>query len=450
MTNFLEAIHKRKKLEILKLKGQYSLEAGKMDTRFRNALLSKGIIAEIKRRSPSKGDLSRIPHPDQLALEYQQGGAIAISCLTDADFGASIEDLKKVTAATTLPVLRKDFIIDPLQIAEAKAHGASAVLLIVKLVKEQLKELLLAATKIGVEALVEVHNQDELDAALDAGADIIGINNRDLSTFIVDPKTSFTLFQKIPAAVHVVIESGISESRTARFFLDHGASACLVGETLVKSNNKAKFFRDVAAPLVKICGISSRDVARLSGESGADFVGIICDENSTRYVSPQAVKNIAKGAKEGGADPVCVFTEHSYEAMRSICLESGVSVVQLHGERSRAEHQKLPEDFIRFFVQPVEKDGSYTPIKFVGLNPKRDYILYDFKSPGSGTSFEWKGFKAIKGVPFLLAGGLQPENIEGAMQIVEADGYDVSSGVENSRGNKDVFLIQDFIMRVKK
>lgn len=450
MTNFLETIHARKVAEVAAIASNYPIQKGEMDQRFRKALEKRGIIAEIKRRSPSKGDLSPIPNPEILAGEYERCGAIAISCLTDADFGGTIEDLKIVTSHVDIPVLRKDFIIDPVQIAEAKTCGAAAILLIVKLVGKNLSKLLEVSKEVGVEALVEVHTEDELAEALAAGADIIGINNRDLTTFKVDPETAFRLFQRIPPHIHIVIESGISDPKTAHFYFDHAVSGCLIGEHLVKSKKRGAFFTALSAPYVKICGVRSEEVARETGRLGADFIGIICDTNSPRYVAPEAVATVAKGAKEGGATPVCVFTHHSFEEMQTICIHAGVHIVQLHGEEARKNHRRLPDTFIRFFVQPVESDGSYTPLVFEGFNPKRDYILYDCTRAGSGTSFDWNHFHPIEGIPFFLAGGLNPANVKTAKKMGFSNGFDVSSGVEKTRGNKDMILVEEFIKQVKQ
>lgn len=205
------------------------------------------VIAEIKRRSPSKGYIGTIKNPGLLSRIYREGGASAISVLTDYEgFGGSMEDLRAVVKTQAsfkndypgpCPVLRKEFIIDEIQIAEARSGGASAVLLIVAaLGKTRTKELLDATHAYGLDALVEVHNEKELDIALEVGAEIVGVNNRDLHTFEVDLQTSFALGSKIPDGVLKVAESGISDCLDAWRLRDAGFNAILVGETLVKAS----------------------------------------------------------------------------------------------------------------------------------------------------------------------------------------------------------------------
>lgn len=205
------------------------------------------VIAEIKRRSPSKGKIGDIKDAGLLSRVYYEGGAGAISVLTDLEgFGGTIEDLKRAVQVQETfkgnypepcPVLRKDFIIDEIQIAEAAAAGASAVLLIVAaLGKERTKELLDATHAFGLDALVEVHDEEELQVALDAGAEIVGVNNRDLRTFEVSLDTSLNLSRLIPDDVVKVAESGISDHRDAWRLRDAGFNAVLVGETLVRAS----------------------------------------------------------------------------------------------------------------------------------------------------------------------------------------------------------------------
>lgn len=208
---------------------------------FKGALREPGlaVIAEIKRRSPSKGVLSEGLHVETLAQAYARGGAAALSVLTDADyFGGSEADLQAARAAVGLPVLRKDFTIDPYQIWEARSIGADAVLLIVAaLAPSQLCDLLACAREAGLAVLVEVHDAAELEIALTSGAAIIGVNNRDLRTFAVSLETSLRLRPLIPADRVSVAESGIETADDAARLADAGFDALLVGESLVRSGD---------------------------------------------------------------------------------------------------------------------------------------------------------------------------------------------------------------------
>jgi indole-3-glycerol phosphate synthase len=203
------------------------------------------LIAEIKRASPSKGPI--VPDADALAIaaDYLAAGASAISVLTDEPFfSGSLRDLAAVAtlardADPSRPVLRKDFLIDPYQIAEARVNGASAALLIVALLKgDPLRQMLVAMRDYGLEALVEVHDEAELEDALEAGAEVIGINNRDLRTFNVDLATTERLAPLIPKDCVVVAESGISGPDDVRRLRDAGASAILVGESLMTAPDR--------------------------------------------------------------------------------------------------------------------------------------------------------------------------------------------------------------------
>jgi indole-3-glycerol phosphate synthase len=206
---------------------------------FRSPGLS--VIAEVKRRSPSKGDLAEIADPAALARSYAAGGADAISVLTEPRrFGGSLEDLRAVRAAVDTPLLRKDFIVTDYQLLEARAAGADLVLLIVAaLDDETLVRLHRLARELGMTALVEVHDSDEIDRALAAGAELVGVNARNLRTLDVDPDTFGRLAGAIPGQVVRVAESGVTGPADAARHAAEGADVVLVGEALVKVGEPA-------------------------------------------------------------------------------------------------------------------------------------------------------------------------------------------------------------------
>lgn len=207
------------------------------------------IIAEVKRRSPSAGPLSVRLDPRHQAEVYALGGAAAISVLTEPEFfGGSIEDLQAVRSACDLPVLRKDFIIEPIQVLEARAAGADAVLLIVAaLSNAQLDELLEVATASGLAALVEVHNEREAKRALNSNATIVGVNNRDLASFTVDLAICERLASLLTGDLIRVAESGIHTPAHARRVREAGYQAALIGEALVRSTDPAALLRTLTA-----------------------------------------------------------------------------------------------------------------------------------------------------------------------------------------------------------
>jgi len=215
---------------------------------FRAALGRKrcALITEVKRKSPSKGVLKQDLDPAALALAYEHSGAAAISVLTDGPFfGGSAHDLIRVRERVGLPVLRKDFIVDPYQVLETRAMGADAVLLIVAALGDALRAYLDMVRSVGLHALVEVHERDELNIALAAGAEIVGINHRDLRTFEVDLTKSLALAPFIPSGITVVAESGIRTREDIRLLMNAGIHAFLVGESLVKSGDVGSRIREL-------------------------------------------------------------------------------------------------------------------------------------------------------------------------------------------------------------
>ena len=258
-TNILAEIVEHKRLEVAERKRARSLEqvAAAADQRsavqsdsavprdsvvrtdFVGALRTPGIsvIAEIKRRSPSKGELRADLDPAAIAREYAHSGAAAISVLTDERyFGGSTQDLEHVRDAVDVPILRKDFTIDTYQIHEARAIGANAILLIARVLTDaEIREFLALASELRLAALVEVHDEQELNRALACGAQIVGINNRNLDTFEVSLETCLRLKQRIPPDRVTVAESGISTRADVERLIDAGFDAMLIGETLMRA-----------------------------------------------------------------------------------------------------------------------------------------------------------------------------------------------------------------------
>jgi indole-3-glycerol phosphate synthase len=220
---------------------------------FRQALAARApgpaIIAEIKKASPSKGVLAADFEPARIATAYARGGAAALSVLTDVTFfQGSLADLTSARAVTPLPALRKDFTIERVQILEAAAHGADAVLLIAAILSErEIRDFREEAARLQLSALVEVHNRPELEIAINAGADLIGVNNRDLSTFHVTLQTSLDLVPYMPKGALLVSESGIHSAADIALLRDAGYGAFLVGEHLMKSGDPASALAQLVA-----------------------------------------------------------------------------------------------------------------------------------------------------------------------------------------------------------
>ena len=207
------------------------------------------VIAEMKQRTPTMGVLAEEYRPADIAHAYTDGGAAAISVLTHmAGFGGRPEHIRAVRAATGLPILRKDFVTDPYEVAEARACGADAVLLIVSALEpQQLRHLIAVARSRGLAALVEVHDEAEAEAAVNAGAQAVGVNHRDLHSFTVDLGLTERLRGRIPREVALVAESGIHTAADARRMREAGADAVLVGEALMRSADPAAVIRELSA-----------------------------------------------------------------------------------------------------------------------------------------------------------------------------------------------------------
>jgi len=224
--------------------------AGKRDFHAALAARTPAIIAEIKKASPSKGVLSHDFDPPRIARTYQQGGASALSVLTDGPFfQGSLEDMQAARASVKIPVIRKDFTIDSSHVLEAAAHGADAILLIAAILSErEIRDFAESAAGFGMASLVEVHNRAELDKAVAAGARIIGVNNRDLTTFEVTLETSLRLAEQIPAEALRVSESGIHNASHVATLRAAGFTAFLVGEHLMKAPDPGRALEQLLAP----------------------------------------------------------------------------------------------------------------------------------------------------------------------------------------------------------
>jgi indole-3-glycerol phosphate synthase len=204
------------------------------------------VIAEVKRSSPSKGSLADIPEPGRLAAAYAAGGASAVSVLTEERrFGGSLSDLDAVRAAVRIPVLRKDFMVDPYQVTEARAHGADLILLMAACLDDSLmRDLHQQARELGMTALVEVHDAGELDRALALSPTLVGVNARNLKTLDVDARTVTDLLPRIPEGVVAVAESGVSGPDDVVTYVRSGAGAVLVGEALVTGGRPTEAVRE--------------------------------------------------------------------------------------------------------------------------------------------------------------------------------------------------------------
>lgn len=436
------------------------------------------VMAEIKRASPSKGDIDIKANAAQQAGLYARGGASVISVLTEPKwFKGSLNDLRAARDAIAyMPnrpaLLRKDFIIDRYQIDEARVYGADTVLLIVAMLSQDvLEELYCYAKSLGMEPLVEVNNVEEMAVATALGAKVIGVNNRNLHDFVVDLDTTSRLAAQSGDDVILCALSGITGRRDVEKYVSEGVRAVLVGEALMRAENKERFIDELLGKtrsetqsntLVKICGTRTIDGAKAAAAAGADMIGLIFAKNRRRTVTIEQAKEIAsiertirpveysndwfeyQSAIIRSRSPaiVGVFQNQSLSEILYAKAAVPLDVIQLHGEEPAEWAQLIPGPVLRAF------DTSEFGMLQTGLHslPLLDATTAGVKG-GTGAQVDWQRARSID-CPFILAGGLTPENVKEAISATGCYGVDVSSGVE-SDGEQDLTKIRDFVVNAK-
>ena len=437
------------------------------------------LIAEVKRASPSKGMLAPHLNPVALARAYQAHGAAAISVLTEPHFFlGSPEYLTNIKRAVSVPVLRKDFIVDEYQVYEARAWGADAILLICAILDDvQLRHLLDIAQQLGMHCLVEVHSVAEAQRAVAAGAMIIGVNSRDLVTFEMHPSLIRDLRQIIPADRVIVAESGIHTEADARCLARYDVDAMLVGESLVTSNDVPTQMHALLrganeSTQAKICGLRTPEALQAATGAGADMLGFIFYKPSHRYISPEHISGIfaamgggreaevytgTDGTVVGGGrdksvptpDRVGVFVNEEADFINDVAEQAGLHFVQLHGDESPEFCQRIHRPVIKA-ISLRNDDDRHKVNEYAHVAWR---ILLDTPTAqwgGTGVTHDWELARSIaQETPILLAGGLTPENVAEAIRHVSPWGLDVSSGVETHK-HKDIEKIRAFIENVRK
>jgi indole-3-glycerol phosphate synthase/phosphoribosylanthranilate isomerase len=399
-------------------------------------------VMEVKRASPSKGVLRQAVDPAAIARAYR-GAADAISVLTDTPyFGGSFEDLAAVRREFEGPILAKDFVIDPRQVPEARLHGADAVLVMLSVLDDREAAAVMdEARRLDMDVLVETHDEDEVARAVALGAEIIGINNRDLKTLTVELAVTERLARLVPADRLVVSESGIEDRADVERLAPH-AEAFLVGSSLMRSENPALAARALAYGRVKVCGLTDPQDAALAAASGASLAGLIMVPNTPRALSRAQAEAVVAAA---GIPMVGVFRNEKPAVVADTARALGLAAVQLHGEEDaayiRALRPLLPEGTEVWGVAAVGRD---LPEPRLGA----DRTLFDTKvggqSGGTGMAFDWDRIGERSDLAQgIVAGGLKPENAAQAAKL-GAYALDVSSGVESAPGRKDPDKMQAF------
>jgi indole-3-glycerol phosphate synthase/phosphoribosylanthranilate isomerase len=396
-------------------------------------------IMEVKKASPSEGAIRANVDPAEQARAYK-GAADAISVLTDGPFfGGSLQDLAAVRAVFEGPILAKDFVVDPRQVAEARAYGADAVLAMLSvLTDDEAREVLAAAEALGMDVLVEAHDEAEVRRAVALGAPLSGVNNRNLKTLTVDLATTERLSRFVPADRILVAESGIATRADVERLAPH-ADAFLVGTALMRAAFPAAMARALAFGRVKICGITNREDAETAVAAGASYLGLVMVPGTPRAVTR------ARAAEIGNAPLVGVFRNAKMMEVALSAHELGLAAVQLHGAEDarylRGLRPLLPAGTEIWATGAVGRD-------LPAQRPGADRTLFDTqvdgRTGGTGRVFDWD---RVRNRPELgeavLAGGLNPANA-GAAARVGAWALDVCSGVEARPGRKDPEKLRAF------
>ena len=450
-------------------------------------------ICEVKKASPSKGIIAEhFPYLD-IAKEYEVAGAAAISVLTEPDFFKGDKKyLQEIASTVKIPVLRKDFIIDEYQIYQAKVWGASAILLICACLDvptlTRFREL---ADSLGLSSLVEAHDEYEVQMAIDCGARIIGVNNRNLKDFTVDVQNSVRLRNLVEDDVIFVSESGLETPKDIQVLRDNNIGVALMGETFMRSPNKVEklaylYGPTYYTPKVKMCGISKVETIPAIVDAKPDYMGLVF-ASSKRQVTVEQAKTLvdelhkqyektygeatvpmntdtAQDSQDSQDSQVSqdsqefvqgnsnfekiktvgVFVNETVENLLKIAEEVNLDVIQLHGDEDESFIQSLKECTNVEVWKAVQVRSAADAEKWI--DSSADMLLFDAyhkdERGGIGEVFDWSSLDEFER-PFMLAGGMDSTNVARAIRTVRPYGIDISSGIE-TEGVKDDEKIKAF------
>ena len=444
-------------------------------------------ICEVKKASPSKGIIAEhFPYLD-IAKEYEVAGAAAISVLTEPDFFKGDKKyLQEIASTVKIPVLRKDFIIDEYQIYQAKVWGASAILLICACLDvptlTKFREL---ADSLGLSSLVEAHDEAEVQMAIDCGARIIGVNNRNLKDFTVDVQNSVRLRNLVQDDVIFVSESGLETPEDIQVLRDNNIGVALMGETFMRSPNKVEklaylYGPTYYTPKIKMCGISKVDTIPAIVDAKPDYMGLVFAPSKRQVTVEQAKtlvdelhKQYEKTYGEATAPmntdtaqdsqdsqdnqefvqgnsnfekikTVGVFVNETVENLLKIAEKVNLDVIQLHGDEDESFIQTLKEQSNVEVWKAVQVRSAADAEKWI--DSSADMLLFDAyhkdERGGTGEVFDWSSLDEFER-PFMLAGGIDSTNVARAIRTVRPYGIDISSGIE-TEGVKDNEKIKAF------
>lgn len=466
MSNILETIAASTRKRVEKAKETISTEEMKRRALamnpdngfpFEKALAAEDIsfICECKKASPSKGLIA----PDfpyvQIAENYERAGASAISVLTEPEwFMGSTQILQEITQHVQIPVLRKDFTIDEYMIYEAKVLGASAVLLICALLDEDtLRRYRELADSLGLSSLVEAHDEAEINMAVRAGARIIGVNNRNLKDFTVDVRNARNHRALVPGNILFVSESGIKTPEDINILRDADVDAVLIGETLMRAKDKSAELDYLKGKTrLKICGMRRPEDIRYANLVKPEYIGFIFDPSRRRYIAPAEAARL-KVSLDPGIRAAGVFVNADPEDIVRTAAAGTIDLVQLHGQETEDDICSLrsaldASGLNRIQIIKAFRIRSEADLKTAEHSPA-DLILLD-NGAGTGEPFDWTILNDFHGFrrPFILAGGLGPENAADAIRKFHPFAVDASSSLETD-GVKDLEKMQALRKAVK-
>jgi indole-3-glycerol phosphate synthase / phosphoribosylanthranilate isomerase len=385
-------------------------------SRFRDALAAPGLgaIAEVKRRSPSAGDLRPDADPARLAAQFANAGAAAISILVDERFGGTLDDLRAARAATTAPLLAKGFFTEELDLLKVKLAGADAALILLRDVDDvRAASLISYGRELGIEALVEAHDANELQRAVALEAEVVGVNARDLTTFEIDREGQLELVARLRHHdIVIVAESGVHTRAQGAGAELAGADAILVGSALMRAEDPAARLREILSrPLVKVCGLTRREDVEVAVDAGADLLGFILAEDSPRR-APEvlpvpddrlSVAVFVGDAQDAGSDLIQLYSREDGRVR-------GRDAVLLRGDEVVAQVVDLPWD-------------------------EQDPLHLQRAAATEGR--------------VMLAGRLGPDNVREAIRAVHPWAVDAASRLEREPGIKDHDKVRAFVAEAR-
>lgn len=428
-------------------------------------------ICEVKKASPSKGIIAEHFPYLEIAKEYEIAGAAAISVLTEPDFFKGDKKyLQEIANTVKIPVLRKDFIIDEYQIYQAKVWGASAILLICACLDvPTLTKFREIADSLGLSSLVEAHDEAEVQMAIDCGARIIGVNNRNLKDFTVDVQNSVRLRNLVQDDVIFVSESGLETPEDIQVLRDNNIGVALMGETFMRSPNKIEklaylYGSTYYTPKVKMCGISKVETIPAIVDAKPDYMGLVFAP-SKRQVTVDQAKTLVEELHKQYANrynrdaeqysnqtlihqefikTVGIFVNETLDNLVTIATEVNLDAVQLHGDEDEAFIQSLKERTNVEVWKAVQIRSAADAEAWI--DSSADMLLFDAyhkdERGGTGEVFDWSCLDEFER-PFMLAGGIDSTNVARAIRTVRPYGIDISSGIE-TEGVKDDEKIKAF------